>query len=55
MSTHPDSSIQPIVKLCNAELISVSGPDIMQFIKQIPAYQSINIPEGTYTSNPAPV
>jgi len=27
----------------------------MQFIKQNPAYQPINIPGGTYTSNPAPV
>jgi len=55
VSVHPDSSIQQIVKLCDAELISVSGPDIMQFIKQNPAYQSINIPGGTYASNPAPV
>ena len=55
MSTPPDSSIQQVVKLCNAEFISISGPDIMQFIKQNPAYQSINIPGGTYTSNPAPV
>ena len=55
VSVHPDSSIQQVVKLCNAELISVSGPDIMQFIKQNPAYQAINIPGGTYASNPAPV
>jgi len=55
VSVHPDSSIQQVVKLCNAELISVSGPDIMQFIKQNPAYQSINIPGGTYTSNPTQV
>ncbi len=55
VNVHPDSSIQQVVKLCNAELISVSGPDIMQFIRQNPAYQSINIPGGTYASNPTPV
>jgi TRAP transporter TAXI family solute receptor len=55
VNVHPDSSIQQVVKLCNAKLINVSGPDIMQFIKQNPAYQSINIPGGTYASNPAPV
>ena len=55
VNVHPDASIQQVVKLCNAELISVSGPDIMQFIKQNAAYQSINIPGGTYASNPAPV
>jgi len=55
VNVHPDSSIQQVVKLCNAELIPVSGPDIMQFIKQNSAYQSINIPGGTYASNPSPV
>jgi TRAP transporter TAXI family solute receptor len=55
VNMHPDSSIQQVVKLCNAKLINVSGPDIMQFIKQNPAYQSINIPGGTFASNPAPV
>jgi TRAP transporter TAXI family solute receptor len=55
VNVHPDSSIQQVVKLCNAELVSVSGPGIMQFIKQNPAYQAINIPGGTYASNPAPV
>jgi TRAP transporter TAXI family solute receptor len=55
VNVHPDSSIQQIVKLCNAKLINVSGPGVMQFIKQNPAYQSINIPGGTYASNPAPV
>ena len=55
VNVHPDSSIQQVVKLCNAKLINVSGPGIMQFIKQNPAYQSINIPGGTYASNPSPV
>jgi TRAP transporter TAXI family solute receptor len=55
VNVHPDASIQQIVKLCNAVLISVSGPDIMQFIKQNPAYQAIDIPGGTYASNPAPL
>jgi TRAP transporter TAXI family solute receptor len=55
VNVHPDASIQQVVKLCNAVLISVSGPDIMQFIKQNPAYQTIDIPGGTYASNTAPV
>ena len=55
VNVHPDASIQQVVKLCNAVLISVSGPDIMQFIKQNPAYQTIDIPGGTYASNPAPL
>lgn len=55
VNVHPDLSIQQVVKLCGAEIISISGPDIMQFIKQNPAFQVINIPGGTYVSNPAPV
>jgi hypothetical protein len=55
VNVHPDSSIQQIVRLCKAELVSVSGPDIMQFIEQNPAYQVISIPAGTYASNPSPV
>ena len=55
VNVHPDSSIQQVVKLCNAKLIPVTGPDIMQFIEQNPAYQSVNIPGGTYASNPSPV
>ena len=55
VNVHPDSSIQQVVKLCKAELVSVSGPDITQFIKQNPAFQTIDIPGGTYVSNPAPI
>ena len=55
VNVHPDSTIQQVVKLCNAKLISISGPDIMQFIEQNPSYQAIEIPGGTYASNPTPV
>jgi len=55
INVHPDSSIQQVVKLCNAVLIGVSGPDIMQFIKLNPAYHTVDIPGGTYASNTAPV
>jgi len=55
VSVHPEASIQQVVKLCDAILVDVSGPDIMQFIEQNPAYQIIDIPAGTYASNPAPV
>jgi hypothetical protein len=55
VNVHPESSIQQVVKLCKAELISVSGPDIMQFIEQNPAFQATSIPGDTYASNPDPV
>jgi len=55
VNVHPDSTIQQVVKLCDAELISISEPDILQFILQNPSYQAIDIPGGTYTSNPTPV
>ena len=55
VNVHPEPSIQQVVKLCKAELISVSGSDIMQFIEQNPAYQVTSIPGNTYASNPAPV
>jgi len=55
VNVHPDSTIEQVVRLCQAEIVSVSGPDIMKFIEQNPAYQAIDIPAGTYTSNPSPV
>ena len=55
VNVHPDPTIQQVVKLCDAELISLSGPDISQFIQNNPSYQAIEIPGGTYASNPTPV
>jgi TRAP transporter TAXI family solute receptor len=55
VNVHPDSSIQQVVRLCKAELVSVSGSDITKFIEQNPSYQPIDIPAGTYASNPEPV
>ena len=55
VNVHPNSSIQQVVRLCKAELVSISGPDITQFIEQNPAYQAISIPAGTYASNSGPV
>ena len=55
VNVHPDSTIEQVVKLCDAELISLSGPDILQFIQLNPSYQAVDIPGGTYASNPTAV
>ncbi len=55
VNVHPDASIQQVVKLCKGELINVSESDIAQFVRKNPSYMAINIPGGTYASNPTPV
>ncbi len=52
---HPDALIRQMVKLCNAKLVAVSGPDIAAFTRYNPSYLTMALPARTYSSNPEPV
>jgi len=55
IGVHPDSSLQQLLKLCEANLVGMYDNDIDKLINEHPAFFKINIAADTYPSLPADV
>jgi TRAP transporter TAXI family solute receptor len=55
IGVHPDSSLQQLFKLCNANLVSMNDSDIVKMVSDHPAFWRINIAANTYPSHPEEV
>lgn len=45
---HPNSSIEQAVRLCDAVIVDVEGPEIDALVNEAPYYTHASIPEGLY-------
>jgi len=52
IGVHPDSSLQQLFKLCEANLVNMDDSDIEKLINDHPAFWKINIAADTYPSHP---
>lgn len=52
---HPDFSLRRLLKTCNGDLMSMDDNDIEKMVNADPALWKINLPAGTYPSNPEKV
>lgn len=50
IGVHPDSSLQKLLKLCNADLVHMADADIRNMIDKHPAFFKIEIAADTYPS-----
>ncbi len=48
IGVHPDSSLQQLIKLCNADLANMTDTDISQMIDSRPAFLKMEIAADTY-------
>jgi TRAP transporter TAXI family solute receptor len=55
LGVHPDSSLQKLLKLCEANLVGIYDSDIEKLVNDHPAFFNINIAADTYSSLPAGV
>ena len=55
IGVHPDSSLQQLLRLCEANLISMYDNDIEKLVNDHPAFFKINIAADTYPSLPTGV
>ena len=52
---HPNDSVSQAVRLCNAQLVEVSGDAIDLLVAKYPFYSRMVIPGGLYAGNPRDV
>ena len=50
IGVHPDSSLQQLIRLCKASLVSMNDNDIQTLISDHPAFRKISIAASTYPS-----
>ena len=55
IGVHPDSSLQQLFKLCEANLVNMDDSDIEKLVNDHPAFWKINIAANTYPSHPKEV
>jgi len=55
IGVHPDSSLQQLFKLCQAELVNMDDADIENMVNDHPEFFKIDIAAGTYPSHPEAV
>jgi TRAP transporter TAXI family solute receptor len=55
LTTHPSTIVSRLVKLCDAVLVDVGGPEIDTLIAARPYLTATTIPGGTYERAPEPV
>ena len=55
IGVHPDSSLQQLLRLCKANVVSMYDNDIKKLVNDHPAYFKINIAADTYPSLPTDV
>ncbi|MGD9044112.1 MAG: TAXI family TRAP transporter solute-binding subunit [Desulfobacterales bacterium] len=55
IGVHPDSSLQKLLKLCEANLVGMYDADIEKLVNDHPAFFKINIAADTYPSLPTGV
>jgi TRAP transporter TAXI family solute receptor len=55
IGVHPDSSLQQLLRLCNADLVDMNDNDIEKLVNDHPAFFKINIAADTYPSHPSDV
>ncbi|WDP89582.1 MAG: TAXI family TRAP transporter solute-binding subunit [Desulfobacter sp.] len=52
IGVHPDSSLQQLLKLCNADLAHMADEDIRHMVESRPAFFKMEIAAGTYPQIP---
>ena len=52
---HPDFSLRRLLKTCNGDLLSMDDSDIEKMVNDHPAFWKIDLPAGTYSSDPEKV
>jgi TRAP transporter TAXI family solute receptor len=52
---HPNASVEQAVRLCQARIVEVGGPEIDQLVAERPYYAYTEVPGGIYPDNPKPV
>ncbi len=52
IGVHPDSSLQQLLRLCEADLVNMDDNDIQKLVNDHPAFWKINIAADTYPSHP---
>jgi TRAP transporter TAXI family solute receptor len=55
IGVHPDSSLQQLLRLCKADLVSMYDKDIEKLVNDHPAFFKTDIAAGTYPSHPSGV
>lgn len=55
LASHPNSDVERVTKLCDAELVDVAGPAIDQLLEDTPYLAKMTIPGGVYLGNEEPV
>jgi len=55
MVGHPNPSISQALRLCDANLVDVAGPEIDRLVSEHPFYAYTRIPAGTYPGVDEPV
>jgi len=50
VGVHPDSSMNQLIKLCEARLVNMDDEEIQKLIEARPAFSTITIPAGVYPS-----
>lgn len=55
LAMHPSTVVRRLMKLCDAALIDVSGPEIQRLVAEHPYLTATTIPGGIYEQAPEPV
>ena len=52
---HPDPVVEQVTRLCDAELVPVSGPAVEKLLEETPYLAGMTIPGGLYEGGSGPV